>query len=309
MSTPGTMNIAPIAMFVYNRLHHARQTVEALANNEFAADSDLFIFSDGPRTEAAREKVEEVREYLKTIKGFKSVTVTEREKNLGCAQSIITGVTEIVNRFGQVIVVEDDILTAPYFLRYMNEALDFYRNEEKVICIHGYLYPVRKKLPETFFVRGADIWGWGTWKRGWDLYESDGRKLLAELKERNLIREFNFDDSFDFAQMLERQGEGSIDTWDVQWYASAFLYDKLTLYPGRSLVQNIGFDSSGTRQGSTNIFFTKLTRTPVKIRIIPVEEDPACRRAIARFHKSPESGLMERVMKIFRAKLRKDERQ
>jgi Glycosyl transferase family 2 len=304
MPTPGTMNVAPIAMFVYNRLHHTRQSIEALAGNELASDSELFVFSDGPRTDADGEKVESLRSYLKTIKGFKSVTVVEREKNLGCAQSIITGVTEIVNRYGWIIVVEDDIVTAPFFLRYMNEALEFYRDEEKVVCIHGYLYPVRKKLPETFFLRGADIWGWGTWKRGWNLYEPDGKKLLTELRERNLTREFNFDDSFDFTQMLERQGEGSIDTWDIQWYASAFLLGKLTLYPGRSLVRNIGTDNSGTHSGSTDIFFTKLSNIPVKIRAIPVEEDATCRKEIGRFHKFPEGGLIERVLKILRAKVK-----
>lgn len=182
------MIYAPIALFVYNRLQHTRQTVEALVKNDLAAESELFVFSDGPRSEGDRESVEAVRKYLASINDFKLITVVERETNFGCAASIIGGITEIVNRYGQIIIVEDDIVTSPYFLRYMNEALEFYRDEERVVCIHGYLYPVKKKLPDTFFLKGADIWGWATWKRGWDLYENDSQKLLDELTERNLIR-------------------------------------------------------------------------------------------------------------------------
>jgi len=246
MSIPETMNVAPIALFVYNRLKHTRQTVEALAKNELAADSELFVFSDGPRSEADRHTVQEVREYLKSITGFKTVTVTEREKNYGCARSIVGGITEVVNKYGRIIVVEDDIVTAPYFLRFMNDALEFYRDEEKVVCIHGYLYPVKANFPETFFLRGTDIWGWATWKRGWDLYEADGLKLLNELQAKKLTRAFDFDGYFGYTRMLKAQSKGMINTWDVQWSASAFLHGKLTLFPGRSLVRNIGYDSSGT---------------------------------------------------------------
>jgi len=304
MSIPENMNFAPVALFVFNRIRHTQRSVEALAKNIHAADSDLFVFSDGPRSEADREGVQSVREYLKTITGFKSATIVERETNLGCALSITSGVTDIVNRYGRIIVVEDDIVTSPYFLRFMNEALDFYRDKEKVICISGYLYPVKRKLPETFFVRGADIWGWATWKRGWDLYESDGQKLLNELEARNLTHEFDFEDAFEFTQMLKSQIAGKLDTWDIQWYASAFLRDKLTLYPGKSLVRNIGYDGSGTHCGGPDIYQTKLSDVPVNVSIIPVEESSNGRSAIRRFHKYPRGGPIQEIAAKVMAKLK-----
>jgi len=289
------MNLAPIALFVYNRLPHTRQTVEALTKNELAADSELFVFSDGPRSDADSEKVAAVREYLQTITGFKAVTVVNREDNLGCARSITSGVGEIVNRFGQIIVVEDDIVTSPYFLRYMNDALALYRDEERVACIHGYLYPVAEQFPETFFIRGADIWGWGTWKRAWDRYEPDGRKLLNELKGRKLARDFNFDGTYDITRMLEEQIAGKIDTWDIQWCASTFLEEKLTLYPGKSLVQNIGYDCSGTHCRTSDQFDVTLSEAPVSVQRIALEDNLTARRAIGLFLNKCRSGLLDKL--------------
>ena len=183
---------APIALIVYNRLTNTKETVNALSKNMLAKESDLTIFSDGPKADKDIEKVNEVRNYLKTITGFKSITIIESAVNKGLAASIISGVTEIVNKYTRIIVLEDDLVTSPYFLTYMNDALEMYENEEKVASIHGFIYPVKKELPETFFIKGADCWGWATWKRAWDLFESDGLKLLNELKNRKLTKEFNF---------------------------------------------------------------------------------------------------------------------
>lgn len=282
-------------MFVFNRLRHTQQSAEALANNELAADSDLFVFSDGPRSEADRENVESVRKFIRSITGFKSVTVVERETNLGCAQSITSGVSEIVSKYGRIIVVEDDIVTSPHFLRFMNEALEFYQDEERIACIHGYLYPVGKKLPETFFLKGADIWGWGTWKRAWDLYQPAGEILFEELNNRNLTREFDFDGSFYFSSMLKSQIEGKLDTWDINWYASAFLRDKLTLYPGKSLVKNIGNDNSGTHSNTTNRFDTDISSVPVRVDKIPLEENQVAREAFKTFFRSLKPSICQRL--------------
>lgn len=290
------MNLAPIALFVYNRLSHTRQTVEALAKNELAADSELFVYSDGPKSDTDRANVTAVREYLKTITGFKTVTVVEREANLGCARSITGGIGEIVNRFGQIIVVEDDIVTSPYFLRFMNEALELYRDDERVACIHGYLYPVAEKLPETFFIRGADIWGWATWKRAWDIYEPDGRKLLDELKERSMVHDFNFDGRCDITRMLEEQIAGKIDTWDIQWYVSAFLNERLTLYPGKSLTRNIGYDSSGTHCRTNDLYSVELSETPVTLSRITIKENPIAKKAIGNFLKKANPGILGKLL-------------
>jgi hypothetical protein len=267
------MNLAPIVLFIYNRPWHTRKTIEALLKNELAEQSALFIYSDGPKKAEYLDKVYEVREYIHTITGFSSVSIIERERNLGLALSIITGVTEIVNRFGKIIVLEDDMVTSSYFLRYMNEALEMYDKEEKVISIHGYMYPVTAQLPETFFIKGADCWGWGTWKRGWDLFEADGTKLLKELKSRKLKKRFDFNGTYHFTKMLKEQISGKIDSWAIRWYASALLKDGLTLYPGKSLVQNIGTDNSGIHCCKTDCFRTEVASKQVNFNYSLPQED------------------------------------
>src|SRR5437879_5375115 len=184
--------LAPIALFAYRRLDHARRTIEALLANAEAASSDLIIFADAASTEAAEHEVAAVRRYLRGVSGFASVTIVERERNLGLANSIIAGVTEVIQENDRVIVVEDDVVTSPFFLRYMNEALEYYKDDERVASIHGYVYPIKQSLPESFFLRGADCWGWATWRRGWGLFNPDGRYLLSELHRRGLAEEFDF---------------------------------------------------------------------------------------------------------------------
>lgn len=287
--------LSPIALFVYNRPEHTNKTVDALKNNTLARESSLFIFSDGPKNESSKNKVKEVREYIKKIDGFKEVVIIEREKNYGLAKSIIEGVTEIVNKFGKIIVLEDDLITSPYFLKYMNDALDFYENQEKVISIHGYVYPTKKNLPETFFIKGADCWGWATWKRGWKLFELDGKKLLSELQREKLLREFDFNSSYPYVRMLEKQIAGLNNSWAVRWYASAFLAGKLTLYPGKTLVQNIGADSSGTHCGSTNAYESEYSEKKIVVKDIPVEENKTARKEFERFFKTLRPGLFKRV--------------
>lgn len=280
------MTLAPIALFVYNRLWHTQQTVESLQKNELADASDLFVFSDGPKSEADKDKVRAVRNYLKTVEGFRSVTVFEQERNLGLAQSIIAGITDIVGRFGKIIVLEDDIVSSQYFLRFMNEALEYYKDEDKIISIHGYIYPIKSRLPDTFFLRGADCWGWGTWKRGWELFEPDGKRLLNELNARGLTRQFDLDSSYDYTKMLEDQVSGKNDSWAIRWYASAFLKGKLTLYPGKSLVRNTGTDSSGTHCGTSNIFETAVSCERNGINAISIEENIFARKAIIHYFRS-----------------------
>lgn len=287
---------APIALFTYNRPDHTRQTVESLQRNERADTSELYVFSDGPRSEADKAKVRALREYIGSISGFSKVTVIERDKNLGLAQSIISGVSEIVDRHGRIIVLEDDLVTSHWFLRYMNEALDFYMNEEQVISVHGYMYPVRPKLPETFFMKGADCWGWATWKRGWDLFEPDGQKLLDELRARKLTHRFDFDGSYWYTRTLEEQVKGVNDSWAIRWHASAFLKEKLTLYPGRSLVRNIGIDDSGTHCHATDKFDTDVSRQPVRVEHILLEENREVREAFKKFFRSLQPSLCQRAI-------------
>lgn len=263
--------LSPIALFVYNRPEHTRRTVESLKQNKWAAESDLIIYSDAPKSEAQAGKVGEVREYIRRIDGFKSVTVIERETNFGLATSIIDGVTAIVKKYGRIIVLEDDMVTAPYFLSYMNEALELYADDDRVVSIHGYVYPVGRSLPDAFFLLGADCWGWATWSRGWACFNSDGQFLLDELKRRKLVRAFDYNGAYPFSEMLENQIKGENDSWAVRWYASAFLADKLTLYPGRSLVHNIGSDNSGTHCGDSSGYDTELSTTAINLNGVEVK--------------------------------------
>jgi hypothetical protein len=279
------MPCAPIALFTYNRLEHTAATLAALAHNPLAAESPLWAFSDGPRPGRADdpEKIAAVRNLLHSAQGFREVHVVERPENLGLSRSIIAGVGEMVGRHGRVIVLEDDIVTSPHFLRYMNDALECYEGDDRVISIHGYVYPTRTPLPEAFFLRGADCWGWATWKRGWDLFEPDGRKLLGELKARGLESAFDMNGARAYVKMLEDQIAGRCDSWAIRWDAAAFLADKLTLYPGVSLVRNIGLDHSGTHCGTAEHLAVTLADRPVDVRAADVTDSPIGRQAFELF--------------------------
>ena len=288
-------SLAPIALFVYNRPEHLRVTVEALQKNALAQDSDLLIYSDAPKTSEAGEAVREVRDYIKKISGFRSVTVVERAKNFGLANSIIGGVTATVNKYGRIIVLEDDLVTSPYFLTYMNEALEKFADDDRVVSVHGYVYPVEQSLPEAFFLPGADCWGWATWQRGWACFNDDGQSLLDELERRKLIRAFDFNGAYSFSKMLEAQIKGANDSWAVRWYASAFLAGKLTLYPGRSLVHNIGNDNSGSHCGESAEYDAKLSNTPISLNNIDIEPSQAGRQAFEAFFRQKQTGLLRRL--------------
>jgi hypothetical protein len=298
------MTLSPIVLFVYNRPNHTKQTVEALQKNELASESELFIFSDAPRNENAVAKVNEVREYIETIDGFQKIIIIKRDKNWGLANSIIDGVTKIVNEYGKIIVLEDDLVTSPYFLRFMNEALEMYENEEKVASIHGYIYPI-DGLPETFFIKGADCWGWATWKEEWSIFEPDSQKLLDELKQRKLQKEADFNNSYGFTKMLKDQIKGKNNSWAVRWYMSAFLKNMLTLYPGQSYVQNIGHDAEGTHCTSEiDIFRVKLNNN-IAINKISIKEDNEARKKIEIFLKSLKSNLLKRAFSQLKRMIKK----
>jgi hypothetical protein len=183
----------------------------------------------------------------------------------------------------------------------MNSALSIYADSEDIICIHGYVYPCRDRLPETFFIRGADCWGWATWRRGWKSFNSDGKYLLDQIKGHKLEHKFNFDGAYDFIGMLGDQIAGKNDSWAIRWNASAFLANKLTLYPGRSLVDNIGNDGSGTHNGSTNMFDVSLALKPILIKDIPLLESKIGYRAFSRYFKSHNNFLLEFINRAKRA--------
>jgi len=285
MDKTSIKNPAPIALFVYNRPWHTKLTLEALSKNKFANESILHIFADGPKknTNAEYNKISEVRQLLTEKQWCKEVIIRKAEKNKGLAHSIIDGVTEIVNQYGKVIVLEDDLITSQFFLEFMNKTLDLYESDPEVASIHGYVYNIRRKLPETFFIKGADCWGWATWKRSWDLFESDGNKLLMEIEKRKLQQEFDFNGSYPYFEMLKDQNEGRINSWAIRWYASAFLNNKLTLYPGRSLVFHNGNDGTGSHFVVSNIFDVSLSQTPIVPNRLPLKENQKARKLIENY--------------------------
>jgi len=290
------MIYAPIALFVYNRPAHTRRTVEALQKNALADESDLIIYSDAPKNTATEEAVREVREYIRAISGFKSVSIIERDKNWGLANSIIDGVTTVVNERGRIIVLEDDLVTSPYFLGYMNNALDMYKNDEKVMHISGYMFPIDVTgLQESIFLRNASCWGWATWDRAWKYFENDSEKLLVEFSEQSIYR-FNLDDAKDFWMQVEENSTGILNTWAIFWYASVFRNGGLCLHPKFSMVNNIGHDESGVHCSSSDMYAVQLASKPITYFEPRTVEDAVALSRLKAFYIPPTPSLITRVM-------------
>jgi len=254
------MTLAPIVLFVYNRPRHTAETLKALAENELAADSVLYIYADGVKENASEEtkkNTEETRRIIREKKWCKEVHIVEAVKNKGLATSVIEGITEIINRHGKIIVLEDDLITAKGFLKFMNEGLEKYANESKVQQISGYNFPV-KDIPKnhsSFFVPMTTSWGWSTWKRAWEKFDENaaGYEVLKSNKE--LEEKFNLDNSYLYSKMLLKQMEQrSIDSWAIRFWWTVFKEKGITLFPDRSLVKNIGFGNEGTHTQDKNPF-------------------------------------------------------
>lgn len=285
-----SLNKSPIALFAFKRLDHLKITVDSLLKNKEAAQTPLIVFCDAPRNSNEDVHVDAVRRYIETITGFKSIRKVFREKNLGLANSIIAGVTEVLNEFDTVIVVEDDLETSPYFLKYMNDALHLYKSDDRVASIHGYVYPI-KGLPETFFLRGADCWGWATWSDRWSLFQSDGAQLLKALENRKLLKRFNFNNAYPYDRMLKDQIEGKNDSWAIRWHATAFLNNQYTLYPGKSLVKNIGNDGSGTHCADTDIFSSRISGVEITKFPQTIEDNAIALNLIENYFNQQKSRL------------------
>jgi hypothetical protein len=298
-------NLAPVALFVFKRVHHTKKTIESLLQNSEAKDTELYIYSDSWVNQKDRLAVESVRTYIKEIVGFKSIKIILRTHNFGLSKSIINGVEDVLSGSSKVIVLEDDMLVSKYFLNYMNNALINFEHNERVISIHGYTYPTKYNLGEAFFLRGADCWGWATWRRGWALFNTDGQVLLDELKRCNLIKAFDFNGAYGYSEMLKSQIKGSNDSWAIRWYASAFLADKLTLYPGRSLVHNIGNDSSGTHCGISAVHDTALSITPINLAEVEVIHSKLGFLAFENFFQKSKTNLVLKVGYHFKHALKK----
>lgn len=274
---------SPIVLFTYSRADQTKSAVESLLRNAEAPETDLFVFSDGPKNEDKVSAVKKNRDYIHTITGFKSVTIIERETNWGLSRSLISGITDIVNKYGRVIVVEDDLVLSPYFLKFMNDALEKYKDDDRVSTISAFLNPMEGEVPETFFLRYFACWGWATWKRAWDLFNPDANDLLKQLRWK--VNDFNIGGSSNFYGMLYCQKVGLIDSWAIRFYASHFLKGKLQLFPGRTMAIQHGMDGTGTHSGIDKTFANmKLNQTPIEVANIPVEESKDMYKAFSDFY-------------------------
>jgi len=296
-------NLAPIALFVYNRPEHTRRTISYLQKNLLADESRLFIFSDAPKTDDDKAKVEQVRNFIKDVSGFKSVKIIERKENLGLANSIISGVTQLVAEYGKIIVFEDDLLSSPHTLEYFNEGLNRYAKEEKVMHIGAYMYELAdKKLPETFFWRAATSWGWATWGRAWNHFEDNVDVLLNQF-DKQKTDQFSINGTMNFWKQLTGFKAGKNNSWAIRWYASIFLKGGLTLNPSTSLIQNIGNDGSGTHSNKEDMYQVRIGRAAIKQFPTEIKENSQAYAAIKNFLKNRKGTLLQRGVR-FVAQLR-----
>ena len=295
------MNLSPILLFVYNRPAHTRRCIESLSRNSLAVESELFIYADGAKDQTVADEVEEVRQYIRSVQGFKKVTLIERNENWGLARNIIDGVSTQVQKYGKVIVLEDDLVVAPHFLRFMNDALETYQDEPKVGHIQACDFTQDASLPDTFLIKWTGSWGWATWERAWKHFNPNGKELLQELEARKLTYTFDFNGKYGFTRMLRRQIEGKNNSWAIRWNASLFLKDILSLNVGCSLVQNEGFDGSGTNCGGGGLYASHLHLEPLPVhKIFPVQENPNARQAFIRYYGRTNSFWAKAIRRIKR---------
>lgn len=242
------MSLAPIVIFCYNRQDHLKSTIDALALNDLAKESDLIVFSDGPRKESDKEKIEGVRAYLSTISGFGSVSIHARKENMGLARSIITGVSEVLGQYGKAIIMEDDLLCTADFLAYMNDALDTFEENPLVFSVSGYSFGIGtvKRYPEdTALVFRASSLGWGTWKDRWERVDwqvSDFPEFMNSPERQDRLK----DAGEDILPMIVKQQRGLINSWAVRWAYHHVKYGGYCLIPVRSKIKTTGDDGSGS---------------------------------------------------------------
>lgn len=282
------MKFAPIILFVYNRLEHTRKTISHLVDNEGAKDSELYIFSDGPKDIKAENQVDEIRNYIRGIQGFKNVHIFCRNENAGLQKSIVSGVQEIIKEHRKAIVLEDDVITNHNFLRYMNYALEMYEDDKDVFSISGYAFVDfhTKKVPDVYFLSLTSSWGWATWKDRWEKLDMKASGWEELRDNKGLRNRFNLEGGYDWYSILVRQtSERAYNSWAICWYWTVFKNRGLTLFPKTSLVENIGFDGSGVHCGDDNIKFRLDPNARIENLKTDIEENMYIRKKVSFYMK------------------------
>lgn len=274
------MNLAPIVLFAYNRPEHVGMTLESLRDNFYASASDLFVYCDGPKANSSENQinnVKRVREVVRKEKWCRTVTIIESDSNKGLAQSIITGVTDIVKRYGKIIVVEDDVLLSRYFLQFMNDALEAFKEDSKVCAIGSWNYFCEpEKLKNNFFLRYPDSIGWATFDRAWSLFEKDATNAFQKLESKGLLKRLNGGGSVTyFGNMLRDQMNNKIDSWAIRWTATAIIHNMMCFYPRNTLSKHIGFGDGATNETSNYDYnkHLRLSDHSIKVNKISVIEN------------------------------------
>ena len=273
-----------IVLLGFNRPQHMERLLTTLQDNREFQTIPVLAFVDGPRNRDDEKLISQVVKAVLSVRP--DADVTRRIENLGVAKSVTTAVTEALIKYEQVIVLEDDLELSPQFLRYMLDGLDLYRAEPKVASIHGYTIPMRGLPHATYFLRGTDCWGWGTWRKSWRLYQDDSAALLNELMNKSLGSDFTFNHSSPHLDLLKAAEMGEVDSWAIRWHASVFLAGGLTLNPSVSLVRNAGMDGSGRHSGTTNLYESTVAIAPIPVEDIPLTESEQAFRQYRRFYKN-----------------------
>lgn len=302
---------SPIALFAFGRPQKTTQTLAALASNYGASESDLTIFCDGPRTDADEPKTEQVRAIAQQVPGFNTVRVVKRSENLGSAQSIRVGLNQMFDEHETAIIVEDDLTTSKHFLRFVNNALDYYAAEDRVVSVCGYSPPRITTSTETYFLPGAHCWGWGTWSRSWANAELDARKALDDLVQGGRVFEFDVAGAEPCTLLLQRAAIGERDSWLLPWMASAIVNEQLTLYPTQSLVRNDGLRASGWPANWLPLFESSLADYCPEIGTAPLITDVSVLKQVRsvlihwRYGDSRGRLLYSRLMDLLPEKIRR----
>lgn len=255
--------MVPVLIVTYDRLEHLIKTITSLRNNIYADQTDLFIASDFQRSGSEANKVAAVRSYLKSIDGFKSVMVFERDKNFGAVENCLSALRVIFNKYDRVIILEDDIVTAPGFLKFINQAFEKYGANERVFSITGYCPPI--EIPssyqyDAFFLGRMSAWGCGMTKdRHTSILEISRKEYDEFVANKKLSRAFVQGGGEDMLVMLKNVAYGSLEAWDVRFMYTQFMKGQYTVYPTQSLVVNIGFDGTGIHCGKTERFDVALS--------------------------------------------------
>jgi len=297
-------SIAPVILFVYNRPDHTIKTLTALEKNKQADQTTLYIYSDAAKNESSIDAVAEVRKIINKLWNFKQVVIIERTTNWGLAANVIDGVTKVVNEHGKVIVLEDDLETSVFALEYFNQALEFYKDEDQVMEISGYGYPLKDldKLPETFFFRVANSWGWATWDRAWRHFNPNIDELVSDFTAEQ-IHQFSIEGKENFWKQVQELKAGKINSWAIRWYASVFKKNGLVLYPRNSMTQNIGNDGSGTHTASESTYQVTLAENPVSYFPTEISENKQAYEAIKYFYAHRKGSLFNRGIRFLKKKI------